>query len=394
MRERSAGHWELRAFTGNDPVTGKPTRATETFIGTEKAAGTALSALVAKVNAGKFNRSTATVGQLLDKWLEATEPHQRPRTVYENKRKIEARIRPKLGSVRLSRLGADTLDAAYRQWLDEGLSAATVHKYHSILSAACRQAVKWGWIDAAPTARATPPSVMRKEMVVPTPDQLSKLVRAADAIDPVIACATALAALTGARRGELVALKWSDIDLVIGRVRIARSLTVANGEQHTGLTKTHAARELALDPVAVEVLKRRWAYVGDLSRRADSPLVADPYVLSYNANGALPVNPDTLTHGFTKVCVAMEKPALDKLRETKPKAKRSDLPEGQRWPFRFHDLRHFSVTTLIAAGVDVRTVAERHGHARATMTLDRYAHALPERDREAAGLLGATLKLD
>ena len=93
----------------------------------------------------------------------------------------------------------------------------------------------------APTARATPPSVMRKEMVVPTPDQLSKLVRAADAIDPVIACATALAALTGARRGELVALKWSDIDLVVGRVRFARSLTVADGEQHTGSTKTHAA---------------------------------------------------------------------------------------------------------------------------------------------------------
>jgi hypothetical protein len=129
MRERSAGHWELRAFTGNDPVTGKPTRATQTFIGTEKAAGKALSALVAKVNADKFSRSTATVGQLLDKWLEATEPHQRPRTVYENKRKIEARIRPKLGSVRLGKLGADTLDAAYRQWLDEGLSAATVHKY-------------------------------------------------------------------------------------------------------------------------------------------------------------------------------------------------------------------------------------------------------------------------
>jgi hypothetical protein len=129
MRERSAGHWELRAFTGNDPATGRPTRATETFIGTEKGAGKALSALVAKVNAGKFNRSTATIGHLLDKWLEATESHQRPRTVYENKRKVEARIRPKLGSVRLSRLGADTLDAAYRQWLDEGLSAATVHKY-------------------------------------------------------------------------------------------------------------------------------------------------------------------------------------------------------------------------------------------------------------------------
>jgi len=231
-------------------------------------------------------------------------------------------------------------------------------------------------------------------MKVPTPEQLTRLVRAAEDADPVLATAVALAALTGARRGEIVALKWSDIDLVNGRVRIARSLTVSEGEQHTGPTKTHQSRDIAVDPVCVEILNRRWAYMVDLSERAESPLVPDPFVLSYNANGALSVNPDTFTHGFGKLCVAMELPALKKLRKTKPKAKRTELAPGQQWPFRFHDLRHFSVTTLIAAGVDVRTVADRHGHARATMTLDRYAHALPERDRAAAGLLGATLTLD
>ena len=82
------------------------------------------------------------------------------------------------------------------------MSPATVHKYHTIISAAWRQAVKWGYIDTAPTARATPPKVVRHEMKVPTPEQLSKLVKAADAVDPVLASAVALAALTGARRGE------------------------------------------------------------------------------------------------------------------------------------------------------------------------------------------------
>jgi integrase len=393
MRERSPGHWELRAFSGKDPVTGKPRQATKTFVGGERAAARALGNLVGEVEAGKFNRTTATVGQLLDKWLEGTERGQRPRTVYENKRKIEARIRPTLGDVRLDKLEPDVLDAAYGKWLDEGLSPATVHKYHSILSAACRQAVKWGWIDVAPTARATPPKVERIEMKVPTPEQLSALVKAADQVDPVLATAVALAALTGARRGELVALKWSDIDLAKGGVKIARSLTVARGEQHTGPTKTHQSRCLALDPVCVEVLKRRWTYMVDLSERAASLLVADPFVLSYNANGEVPANPDTLTHGFGKLCAAMESPALNRLRNTKPKATKKDLAPGEQWPFRFHDLRHFSVTTLIAAGVDVRTVSERHGHARATMTLDRYAHALPERDREAASLLGSALNL-
>ncbi len=100
MRERSPGHWELRAFTGRDPVTGKVRQTTRTFHGTEKEAGKALSQLVSEVEADKFDRTSATVGQLLDKWLEAAETNQRPRTLYENKRKIEGRIRPVLGSCR------------------------------------------------------------------------------------------------------------------------------------------------------------------------------------------------------------------------------------------------------------------------------------------------------
>lgn len=221
--------------------------------------------------------------------------------------------------------------------------------------------MKWGWIDKVPTDRSTPPQPVRKKINVPTPKQLSGLMKTADSEDPVLGTAVALPALTGARRGELVALRWSDIDLVIGKVTIARSITVAQGEQHTGPTKTHASRELALDPIGVDVLIRRRAYMVELSERAGSPLAGDPYVLSYNADGGIPVNPDTLTHRFGKLCQTMEKPALDELRKAEPKAKRGELPEGERWSFRFHDLRHFSVTTLIAAGVDIRTVSQRHG---------------------------------
>jgi integrase len=233
--------------------------------------------------------------------------------------------------------------------------------------------------------------VRAKEMLVPTPEQLSTLVTVAEKSDPVLSCAIALAALTGVRRGELVALQWSDFDLAKKTVRISKSLTVANGEQHVGPTKTHAARDLALDPVCVKVLRVRWRNMTKLAEAAESPLVDDPYVLSYNANGALPVNPDTLTHHFADLCKKLEEPALARLRRKTPNAARAELVPAKRFHFRFHDLRHFSVTTLIAAGVDVRTVADRHGHARATMTLDRYAHSLPERDRVAAGILGKTL---
>ena len=393
MRERSPGHWQLRAYVGRDHASGKPRQATQTFKGGERAAAKALAALVAEAETGRFNRTTATVSQLLDKWLEAGEWSQRPRTHYENRRKIDGRIRPTLGHFQLAELEPGIIDAAYRKWLDDGLSSATVHKYHCILSAACRQAVKWGWIDAAPTARSTPPRVQRTEMKVPTPAQVSALIKTANERNSVLATAVTLAALTGARRGELAALRWSDFDLAKGSVKIARSLTVAQGERHMGSTKTHVSRDVALDPIGVEVLTRRWNRMVDFSARTSSPMVPDPYVLSYQANGAVPVNPDTLTHGFRKLCETMEQPALDRLRETIALAERTDLARRDRWPYRFHDLRHFSVTTLIAAGVDVRTVANRHGHANATMTLNLYAHAIPERDREAAGLLGDSLTL-
>ena len=187
MRERSPGHWQLRAYAGSDPVTKKPRQVTRTFKGGERAAAKALAALVTEVEAGKFSRTTATVGQLLDKWLEAGEWSQRPRTLYENRRKIDGRIRPILGHIQLAELEPDMIDAAYRKWLDDGLSPSTVHKYHCILSAACRQAVKWGWIDVSPTTRSTPPRAERNEMKVPTPSRVSALIKAADQRDPSLA---------------------------------------------------------------------------------------------------------------------------------------------------------------------------------------------------------------
>jgi integrase len=279
-----------------------------------------------------------------------------------------------LGAVRLDKLGPDTLDGWYRKWIEEGLSPNSVHHLHAILSTALNQAVKWGWIDRSPAARASPPPLRQMPMKIPTPEELNRLHRCATDIDPVLGTAIALAALTGARRGELAALRWSDIDLVAGRLRIARSLTVVYGTVHIGPTKTHQVRDIALDEIGVGALRDHWDYTRDLSERAGSPLVEDPFVLSYNAHGGIPVGPDTITHRF------------------------ASLNRQLGMSYRFHDLRHFSVSTLIAAGVDVRTVADRHGHAQPTMTLNRYAHALPERDRIAAGILGealgATRRLD
>jgi len=393
MTERpvGSGAWRLRAYVGRDALTNRPIQVTRTFSGTEPAARKALAKLVTDVESGKFDRTRATVGELLDRWLAHVEStgKGRPRTVHIYRGRIESRLKPALGSVPLAKLEADLLDAWYQRWLAEGLSPSTVRMYHAILSAACRQAVKWGWLDRAPTDRASAPTPRSPEMRVPTPEQLTTLVQAAEESDPVLAAAIALAALTGARRGELVALRWSDLDLTAGTVRIARSINVVEGERIEGPTKTHQVRQIALDEVGVATLRRHWAFVTDRSELADSPLVEDPFVLSYQAHSGIPVNGGTLTHRFSRLCKVVEA-----LEEKKESDGRRQVAASDRYGFHFHELRHFSVTTLLAAGVDVRTVADRHGHAQATMTLNRYAHALPERDREAAAVLGRALAPD
>ncbi len=386
-RPEGSGIWRLRAYVGRDPVSGSPVQLHRTLRGSERAAAKELAKLVTEAEsrtAVAMDRSTATVGQLLDRWLEhrVALGKVRPKTAYEYERKIEGRIKPVLGPVKLRQLTPAQLDDAYGAWLAAGLSPSTVRVYHSILSAACRQAVKWDLLDRAPTERASAPAAASTTMRAPTPAQLAALVASAKESDPVLAAAVALAALTGARRGELVALRWSDIDLEAGAVSIERGITVVKKITHEGPTKTHQGRRVALDDFGVEVLRRHWRFVTHRSELVESPLVEDAYVLSYQAHSGTPASGDTLSHRFASLCETVEA-------KERAGAKRGKKVEP--YGYHFHELRHFSVTTLLAAGVDIRTVAERHGHAQATMTLNRYAHALPERDRAAAGVLGAAL---
>jgi integrase len=368
MTERSPGTWRLRVYVGDDPLTGNPRQVHRTFRGTEKEAAKALAGLVTESEGDKVDRSKATVGQLLDRWLVHLERiGRRPTTIRVARYKIERRIRPALGHVPLSKLTADTLDRCYEAWEAEGLATATVRSYHALLSSALHQGVRWKWIAKNPAVDATPSSSEGESLEPPTAEEINLLIHAAEKSDPVLAAAIALAALTGARRGELVALRWSDIAPDFTHLTISRSISVVDGVTYDGPTKSHQVRRLALDELCAGVLRQRRAFQEKLSAEADSPLVEDPFVLSYQAHAGTPVSGDTISHRFQALAARL----------------------GVNC--RFHDLRHFSVTTLIAAGVDVRTVSTRHGHATATMTLNRYAHALPASDREAAEVMGRTL---
>ena len=310
-----------------------------------------------------------TFGGLLDDWLRHKSRGWAPKTTDENRREIETRIRPTLGDIALSKLTAKHLDDAYSTWMAEGLSESSVHRHAAIVSAALAQGVKWDYLDANPAAKASPPT--QPDFAgegTPDAQQVAVLIKTAQSDDSVMAAAIALAFVTGARRGELCALKWSDVDLEGGVVRITKSLSEVGRELSEKLTKTGKSRNVALDERSIALLRKHFASQAALADRVGSPLVDDPYVLSPNTNGALPMTPSIVTDRFTKL---RTKARLDNVR--------------------FHDLRHAHISELLGAGTDPTTVATRVGHASTRMTLDRYAHALPSGDIAAAVVIGALL---
>jgi integrase len=177
-----------------------------------------------------------------------------------------------------------------------------------------------------------------------------------------------LAALTGMRRGELCALRWSDVDLGAGVVHVTRSMVVVPNGLAEKSTKTDRGRSVALDPVGVALLSQHKSRTDRWIESAGKTPPVDGFVFSPFVEDTTPFRPDNVTSFFIRV--------------------RNEVGASQ---VRLHDLRHFTATQLIGAGVDVRTVAGRLGHSDPSVTLRVYSHALEERDRAAAGILGNLL---
>ena len=362
----NSGKWRLRVFAGRD-VDGKTVTVSRNFAGSRRQAQSALAKLVADVERDQTKSHKGTLGELLDAWLVDIEPHRSRYTMREHRRSVEKRIQPALGSMRLDRLNAKHLDEFYRALFDEGLSPASVRRHHSILSAALGRAVKWDWIATNPADKATPPGPTRSNAEAPVVDNVQRLIGAAKEHDDVLATAIALAATTGARRGELCALRWSDVDRDRRRLRIDKSLTMIDRTATVGPTKTHQRRDISIDATLLELLAARRGRQDEVARALGADLCEDAFILSRSPDGSEPCSPDSLTGGYARL------------------AQRLGIGGY------FHQLRHFAATTAVASGADVRTVSSRLGHADPSVTLKVYAHAVEARDRDVASLLGRTV---
>src|SRR5215218_3157771 len=214
--------WRVIVYAGRDPITGRKRQKSVT-VATRAEARQAEARLITEVGAGQHRSrtSTRTVAELLDRWLEWRQSVRpiSPTTVNGYRGYIDRSILPSLGHLQVGRLDAATLDAFYAHLRKQGgkggrpMAASSVHQVHAILSGALNRAVVWGWIASNPARLATPPSIERTDLQPPAVEDAARLLAVALAEDPELGLFLRLAVVLGARRGELCALRWSDVDL-------------------------------------------------------------------------------------------------------------------------------------------------------------------------------------
>jgi len=374
LQKRARGSWTAWIELGADPETGKRRRQTFTVKGTKREAEEALTRALSALDAGTYVQpGKLTVGEYLDTWLQdSARPNVAAKTFQTYADFVRIHLKPGLGAHRLTALQP----LHVQQFLGEklargradgtgGLAPRTVLHHFRVLSEALRHAVRLGLLAANPCDRVNPPSQQRRAPAVVDEDGAAALLEAADGswlYVPIL-----LAIGTGMRRGEILALRWSDLDMGRGIARVQQSLE----ETRQGLAfkepKSAAGRRaVALGSLLVEALREHQQEQRRTREALGAPWQANDLVVCH-LDGS-PRSPDGLTLAFRRL------------------ARRADCH------LTFHGLRHCHASHLLKAGVNPRVVSERLGHSSVRLTLDTYSHVLPGLQEDAAARTDAALR--
>ncbi len=337
--------WRLQVTSNADrepgAIPGAIRRLSRTFRGTKAEARAALQRFLVEIGCDLHGGSTATIAVLLEQFM--TTASLAPTTRADWQSVVANQLVPALGDIPLWRLTARDCDALYTALANDGLGASRVRCAHVVLHRAFAQAVRWRWLTRNPVSDATRPAVPRVSAV-------RNLLVAAGNHTPVFACWLQVAVATGARRGEICGLRWRDIDFAQRSVRIERSVsaTTASGV-FVKTTKTGGVRRVTITAQAIEALHAQHKRAETCARRNHRVVEPDDFIFTNDAAAARPWRPELATRRWERLRV------------------KAGLPH-----IRLHDLRHFVATELLTEGIDVRTVANRLGHARTSTTMDIY----------------------
>jgi integrase len=301
-----------------------------------------------------------SVGAFLDEWLEVTRRRVRPST-FENYELNVRRLNRFFADLPVGRLSPPAIQEAYRRLEVGGLSPYSVLQAHRTLHRALNQAFHWGLIRANPAALVFPPRPPKREMTALRPDQLNRLFTSTrgTAIYPILV----VLGTAGLRIGEVLGLRWEDVDLDSNRIIVRRTLRRHRGR---GLVfapcKTpRSYRTVVLTELAVAALREH------RMRRVSGSSSGDAMVFANTLNG--PIDPGTLRRHITRALSVAGLPAV-----------------------RVHDLRHTAASALLVAGVHPKVVQDILGHSTIRVTLDTYSHVMPGLHEAAATQLDALLR--
>ena len=368
IRKRSDGRWEGRYTAGRNPETGKPVY--KNVLGKTQAEVKAKlkAAIESSADIDVMKAEQYTTGQWMDVWFEnCAKIKVRPSSHQTYRGYIDNHIKPNIGDIPLGKLSSLHLQKLYKKLLaggrverieaknqPKGLSAKTVRNINQVISSAMDFARDQKLISSNPTDGCALPKLEHKEMKTLPVEQLTSFLREAKESGVFELYYIELA--TGLRRGELLGLKWEDIDLAQGSLRVQRQIARINGEVIEGPLKTkNAYRTLPLSADAVGVLQEQRKKGG-----------SSPYVFPSPTGG--PISPDSVLHMLHRV---LKRAGLSKVR--------------------FHDLRHTFATLALQNGVDIKTVSGMLGHYSAGFTLDTYTHVTTSAKKEAANTMGSIL---
>ena len=313
-----------------------------------------------------FDADNLTLGNYLDRWInDSVRDTVRQRTWERYEQIVRVHIKPALGRVRLKNITPTHARALYREKLDTGLAPRTVNYIHTTLSKALKDAVADGLITRNPASSVKAPRPKNKE-ISPLSSQQAKAFLEAVRGDRFEA-AFVMALHCGLREGEILGLKWSDVDLDAGTLQVRRTLSEALAGRLFEPPKNGKGRSVKLTAGAVDALRNH------LTRQIeDIESLGDRYRdegLVFPSQVGTPMNAKNLT-----------------ARSFKPLLKRANLPN-----IRFHDLRHTFATLMLQNGEHPKVVQEMLGHATIAITMDTYSHVLPNMQRDAVERLGILL---
>lgn len=369
---RGDGRWVAAIDLGSH--TGRRQRKTRTA-GTKREALGCLQELRQAQRSGSLIMEDArtTVAAYLGRWLQSVEASIRPRTWVRYEELVRLHIVPELGAVRLNRLTPMDIQVFHRNRLASGCAPRSVLHMHRVLHTALEQAVRWDMLARNPARYAEPPRVPRTAMRVLNAEEAQRLLSAAEG--GRLEALFALALGTGARQGELLALRWRDVDFANRRITINATLGVGrDGRLTLSEPKTPASRRTVRVPdFAVEVLRRHRASQNE-ERLSLGEAWHDPDLVFATGRGTQMAASD-----------------LNK-RHWRPLVEKAELgPKPGEQRLRFHDLRHTFATLSLQAGVNVKVISAALGHSNTAITLDTYSHVLPGMDDQAAEVLAGAL---